>query len=71
MPKRYRQLQVNDLPKVPTWWLEWDSNLRPFSRKALTLPMLQYTPQTFRKEPIFWVFHHAPEPVVESYEEVL
>jgi len=28
-PKRYRQLQVKDLPKVPTWQLERDSNLRP------------------------------------------
>src|SRR6218665_3848472 len=24
--KRHRQLQVKDLPKVPTWQLEWDSN---------------------------------------------
>ena len=24
-PKRYRQLRVKDLPKVPPWWLEWDS----------------------------------------------
>jgi len=29
--KRHRQLWVNDLPKVPTWWLEWESNPpRPF-----------------------------------------
>ena len=34
-PKRYRQLQVKDLPKVLTWRLEWDSNLRPSGRKAL------------------------------------
>src|SRR6218665_3694240 len=34
-PKRYRQLRVKDLPKVPTWRLEWDSNLRPSERKAL------------------------------------
>src|SRR6218665_1841856 len=27
MLKRYRQLRVKDLTKVPTWWLEWDSNL--------------------------------------------
>ena len=27
-PKRHRQLRVKDLPKVPTWRLEWDSNLR-------------------------------------------
>ena len=24
----YRQLRMKDLPKVPTCWLEWDSNLR-------------------------------------------
>jgi len=28
---------VKDLPKVPTWWLEWDSNLRPSRRKAPNL----------------------------------
>ena len=26
MPKRHRQLWVKDLPKVPTWWLERESN---------------------------------------------
>src|SRR6218665_1803796 len=56
MPKRYRQLQVNDLPKVPTWWLEWDSNLRPFGRKALTLPMLHYTHKHSEKNPYFGFF---------------
>jgi len=24
----YRQLRVKDLPKVPTWWLEVESNQR-------------------------------------------
>ena len=38
-PKRYRQLQVKDFPKVPTWWLERDSNPRPSGQKASTLPM--------------------------------
>ena len=28
-PKRHRQLFVKDLPKVPTWRLEWESNPRP------------------------------------------
>src|SRR6218665_265345 len=28
-PKHHRHLQVKDLPKVPMWWLERDSNLRP------------------------------------------
>ena len=37
MPERYRQLLVKDLPKVLTWRLGWDSNLRPFGRKALNL----------------------------------
>src|SRR6218665_1834512 len=42
MPQRYRQLRVNDLPKVPTCRdcrLEWDSNLRPFGRKGPNLPL--------------------------------
>src|SRR6218665_1130815 len=28
-PKRHRQLQVKDLPKIPTWRLERDLNPRP------------------------------------------
>src|SRR6218665_1533755 len=32
-PKRYRQLQVKDLSKVPTRWLERNSNPRPSGRK--------------------------------------
>jgi len=31
-PKRKRQLRVKDLLKVPTYQLEWDSNLRPSGR---------------------------------------
>ena len=46
MAKRYRQLRVKDLPKVPTWRLEWDSNLRPSGRKAPILP-LSYHPHIF------------------------
>ena len=37
--KRYRQLQVKDLPKIPMWRLERDSNPQPSGRKALSLPM--------------------------------
>ena len=37
--KRQRQLRVKNLPKVPTWWLERDSNPRPSGQKASTLPM--------------------------------
>src|SRR6218665_3397945 len=39
-PKRYRQLQVKDLPTVPKWRLERDSNPRPSGLKALAIPML-------------------------------
>src|SRR6218665_1925235 len=35
----HRRMRVKDLPKVPTWWLERDSNLGPFARKATILPM--------------------------------
>jgi len=38
-PKRHRQLRVKDLPKVPTWRLEWDSNSWHFGWKATNLPM--------------------------------
>src|SRR6218665_1541950 len=45
--KRHRQLRVKDLSKVPMWWLEWDSNPRPFGRKptiyqCATLPHKTY-----------------------------
>src|SRR6218665_658736 len=43
-PKRHRQLQVKDLPKVSTWRLERDSSPRPFGRKASTLPMGYHAP---------------------------
>src|SRR6218665_1021894 len=36
---------VKDLPKVPAWWLERDSNLQPFRRMASNLLMSHYTPQ--------------------------
>ena len=41
-PKRHRQLQVKDLPKVPTGRLERESHPRPLGRKASTQPM-RYT----------------------------
>ena len=41
-PKRHRQLK--DLPKVPTWRLERDSNPWPFRWKATNLPMSQHAP---------------------------
>ena len=36
-PKRHRQTQVKDLPKVRTWWLEQDSKPRPFRRRVTNL----------------------------------
>ena len=38
-PKRYRQLWMKDLPKVPTWRLEWDSNLRLSGHNGPNLPL--------------------------------
>ena len=35
---------MKNLPNVPTWRLEWDSNPRPFGRKASTQPMRPPTP---------------------------
>src|SRR6218665_3692963 len=48
--KRYRQLRVKDLPKDPTWWLEWNSNLRPSRRKAPNLPLRHHAPHVWCKE---------------------
>src|SRR6218665_583362 len=44
-PKRHRQLLVEDLPKVPKWWQERESNPRPSGRKASTLPMHHHVPR--------------------------
>src|SRR6218665_2460931 len=35
---------MKDLPKVPTWRLQWDSNLRPSGRKAPNLPLSHHAP---------------------------
>ena len=43
--KRYRQLQVKDLPKFPTWRLERYSNPQPSDLKASTLPMRHHAPR--------------------------
>ena len=43
----YRQLRVKDLPKVPTWRLEWDSNLRPSGYKAPHLPLCHTAPCSY------------------------
>ena len=43
-PKRHGKLWVKDLPKVPTWRLERESNPWLFGRKASTLPMRHTRP---------------------------
>ena len=43
-PKHHRKLRVKDLPKVPTWRLERDSNPRPFRQNATNLPMSHHAP---------------------------
>src|SRR6218665_476740 len=50
-PKRHRELRVKNLPKVPTWRPERDSNPRPFRRKPPNLP----------------VSHHAHSSLLSSY----
>src|SRR6218665_2955501 len=45
-PNRHRQLRVKDLPKVPTWQIERDSNPRPSGRKGITLPMYHHIPSS-------------------------
>src|SRR6218665_586327 len=45
-PKRHRQLRVKDLPNVPTWPLERDSNPRPFGQKATNLAMGHHVPRS-------------------------
>ena len=46
-PKRHRQLWVENLPKVPTWRLERESNPRPSGWKLSTQPIMR---------------HHIPRP---------
>src|SRR6218665_2752568 len=42
--KRYGQLQVKDLPKVPTWRLERESNPRPSDLKSSSQPRRHHVP---------------------------
>jgi len=41
-PRRHRQLRVKNLPKVPMWWQERDSNTRPSGRQLSTQPMSRH-----------------------------
>jgi len=45
--KRHRQLWVKDLPKVPMWRLERESNPWTFRQKASTLPMCHTCPTLY------------------------
>ena len=47
MTKRYTQLWVKDLLKVPTWRLERDLNLWPSGRKAPNKPLSHHAPLSF------------------------
>src|SRR6218665_3984097 len=62
MSKRYRQLRVKDFPKVPTWWLEWDSNLQPSICKAINLPLSH--PLLYQKAKIIKLLQL---PILSSY----
>ena len=53
MLKHYRQLRVKDLLKVPTWWLEWDLNLRPSGCKTPNLPLSHHAPHLSQ----WWLFN--------------
>src|SRR6218665_3038470 len=46
-PNLHRQLRVKDLPKVPTWRVERNSNPRPSGRKASTLPVRHHVRLNF------------------------
>src|SRR6218665_682621 len=46
--KLHGKLRVKDLPKIPTWRLERDSNPRRFLRKVVNLPMSYHAPQLIR-----------------------
>ena len=66
-PKRYRQLWVKDLPKVPTWRLEWDSNLRPSGRNGPNLPLSHHA-----QECIYPSTHPSIHPFIHpsTYESI-
>ena len=48
-PKRHRQLQViiKDLPKVPKWRLERDSNMKSSGRKTPNFPLSHHAPLSY------------------------
>src|SRR6218665_2372812 len=42
--KRHWQPREKDMPKVPTWQLQRNSNPRPFGRNAWNLPVSDHAP---------------------------
>ena len=48
----HRQLQVKDLPMVPTWWLERESNPRPSGWKSSSQPRRHHVCSVF--DDSFW-----------------
>src|SRR6218665_1205226 len=54
------QLRVKDLPKVPAWQLERDSNPRPFGRKTSNLPMSHHAPRLLPWSGSFQRFINSP-----------
>src|SRR6218665_2999708 len=44
-PRSHKQLRSKNLPEVPSWRLERESNSRPFGRKATNLPKSHHAPQ--------------------------
>src|SRR6218665_2725702 len=61
MPKRYRQLQVKDLPKVLTWRLERDSNPRPSGRTASSQPMRHHVPLVVQRVQVQHKWQHTQQ----------
>src|SRR6218665_4027489 len=59
----HTQLQVKDLPKVPTWRLERESNPRPSSLKSSSQPRRHHTPLNFYLD--FLPIHLTSEQVVQ------
>src|SRR6218665_2375529 len=55
--KSHRQLQVKELPKVPSGRLERDSNPQPFGQKASTLPIGHHAPPNGSRGAVKEAFH--------------
>ena len=76
----YRQLRVKDLPKVPTWRLELESNQRHFAPKAATTTQpttpLHWTNRVTVAEPVTCVmarqnYKHKERTEQEDVENII